>query len=155
MHGGLTKKSSFALVCPVLLKSVTNIAPASFSNAISAMAVAVGQLRALPVWNQWITFVAQGQGEKSGRYHFAEIHMLGDRLDVGERPLNVAGMIDAAHTNSAALVVEDSHYSVAAASSQEVAQLLDAIFRHHFGIRPFDADGDDYPVGAEWRGESN
>ena len=27
---------------------------------------------------------------------------------------------------------------------------LDAIFRHHFGLRPFADEGDDYAVGAEW-----
>jgi hypothetical protein len=31
-----------------------------------------------------------------------------------------------------------------------VAQILDAIFREHFGIRPFPDEGDDYAVGAEW-----
>jgi hypothetical protein len=32
----------------------------------------------------------------------------------------------------------------------QVALILDAIFRHHFGIRPFPDEGDDYAVGAEW-----
>lgn len=119
------------------------------------MTDAVERLRQLPVWNQWITFVAQGQGKAPGKYQFAEIHMLGHHLDVGERPLNVADIIDAARTGPASLVVEDAHYLVAAASPQEVAQLLDAIFRNHFGIRPFDGDDDDYPVGAEWRSEQH
>lgn len=42
--------------------------------------------------------------------------------------------------------------SIAAASPREVAQLLDAIFRNHFGIRPFSGEDDDYAVGAEWQG---
>jgi len=76
--------------------------------------------------------------------------MLGDRLDVGERPLDVALVIQAARTGASSLVADGAHYSVAAASPRDVAQLLDAIFRHHFGIRPFAGEGDDYAVGAEW-----
>ena len=51
---------------------------------------------------------------------------------------------------SASLVADGAQYSVAAASPREVAQILDAIFRHHFGLRPFADEGVDYAVGAEW-----
>ena len=35
-------------------------------------------------------------------------------------------------------------------SGSQVAQILDAIFRNHFGLRPFADEDDDYAVGAEW-----
>lgn len=126
-----------------------------FDNAVSAMTDAVTRLRALVVWDHWIVFVAQGVGHKPGEYHFAEIRMLGHRLDLGRRRVDTAGIIRAARTEAASLVVEGDYYSVAAASPPEVARLFDSIFRLHFGIRPFPGDGNDYPVGAEWREDSH
>jgi hypothetical protein len=121
-----------------------------FESAVAAMEDAVGRLRSLPSWEQWITFGAQGEGHRPDSYEFAEVRMLGDRLDVGDRPLDVPHIIQAAHTGASSLVPDGAHYSVVAASPREVAQLLDAIFRHHFSIRPFTGEDDDYAVGAEW-----
>ena len=121
-----------------------------FDSAVEAMEDAVRRLRALPKWEQWISFTAQGEGHRPDSYEFAEVRMLHDRLDVGEKPLDVAQIVQAAGTGATSLVAGDAHYSVAAASPKEVAKILDAIFRHHFGIRPFPDEDDDYAVGAEW-----
>ena len=58
--------------------------------------------------------------------------------------------IQTVHAAANSLVADGAHYLLTAASPREVAQLLDAIFRHHFGIRPFPDENDDYAVGAEW-----
>ena len=129
------------------------LSPYKFDSAVLALEDAVRRLRLLPRWDKWITFVAQGKGSGADHYQFAEVRMLGHRLDVGGLPLQVARIIQMVHTGASSLVADGDYYSVAAASSQEVAQLLDAIFRHHFGIRPFVDDGNDYLVGAEWRHE--
>jgi hypothetical protein len=121
-----------------------------FDNAVAAMEDAVRRLRSLPRWEQWITFGAQGEGHSPESYEFAEIRMLDNRLDTGPRPLDVPFIIQTASTRASSLVADGAHYSVATASPLEVAQLLDAIFRHHFGIRPFADESDDYSVGAEW-----
>jgi hypothetical protein len=121
-----------------------------FDSAVNAMDDTVRRLRQLKHWEKWITFGAQGEGNGPDSYEFAEVRMLGDKLDVGEKPLDVASIIQAAHTAANSLVADGAQYSVAAASPREVAQLLDAIFRHHFGIRPFSDENDDYAVGAEW-----
>jgi hypothetical protein len=113
-----------------------------------AMEDAVTRLRKLPKWEQWITFSAPGEGHGPDSYQFAEVRMLADKLEVGDKPLDVARVVQAARTG-ASLVADGAHYSVAAASPREVAQLLDAIFRHHFHIRPFADEDDDYAVGAE------
>ena len=76
--------------------------------------------------------------------------MLRDKLDVGTKALDVPRIIEAARAGAGSLVADGSQYSVAEASPQEVAQLLDSIFRVHFGLRPFPDEGDDYAVGAEW-----
>jgi hypothetical protein len=121
-----------------------------FDSAVAAMEDAVRRLRELRNWEQWITFGAQGEGGGRDSYEFAEIRMLRDKLDVGDKRLDVFQIVQAARTGAPSLVADGSHYSVAAASPREVAQILDAIFRHHFGLRPFADEGDDYAVGAEW-----
>jgi len=121
-----------------------------FESAVAAMEDAVGRLRALRSWERWITFSAQGEGAGPDSHEFAEVRMLRDKLDVGERPLNVPRIVQVARTGASALVADGAHYSVAAASPREVAQILDAIFRNHFGLRPFADEGDDYAIGAEW-----
>ena len=121
-----------------------------FDSAIEAMEDAVRRLRKLPSWEKWIAFGAQGEGHRPDSYEFADIRMLRDRLDVGDRPLDVPRVIQAAHTGADSLIADGAQYSVATASPREVAQLLDAIFRHHFGLRPFADEGHDYAVGAEW-----
>jgi len=121
-----------------------------FDSAVSAMEDAVSRLRKLPKWEQWITFSAQGEGHNSESCEFAEIRMLGDWLDVGNKPLDVSGTIQTAGTSLSSLIADGVRYSVKAASPREVAQIFDSIFRHHFGLRPFADEDDDYAVGAEW-----
>ena len=121
-----------------------------FDSAVEAMEYAVRILRASPKLEKWISFTAQCEGTRPDSYEFAEVRMLHDRLDVGEKPLDVAQIVQVARTGATSLVTDGAHYSVAAASPKEVAKILDAIFRHHFGIRPFPDEDDDYAVGAEW-----
>ena len=121
-----------------------------FASAVAAMEDAVRRLRELRSWEQWITFGAQGEGGTPESYEFAEVRMLRDRLDVGERPLDVLQIVQVAQVGAVSLVADGTHYSVASASPREVAQILDAIFRRHFSIRPFADESDDYAVGAEW-----
>ena len=121
-----------------------------FDSAVEAMEDAVRRLRELPSWELWITFGAQGEGHGPDSYEFAEVRMLGGSLDIGDRPLDVPRIVQASRISPSSLVADGAQYSVAAASPREVAQILDAIFRHHFGIRPFADESDDYAVGAEW-----
>ena len=121
-----------------------------FDTAVEAMADAVARLRKLRKWEKWISFSAQGQGNDPDNASFAEIRMLGDTFDVGDRPLDVTLIIQKARTSPSSLVADGSHYSVAGATPREVAQIFDVIFRHYLGLRPFADEDDDYAVGAEW-----
>lgn len=121
-----------------------------FDSAIEAMEDAIRRLRGLPRWEQWITFSAQGEGHRPDSYQFAEVRMLRDKLDVGEKRLDAAHIVQTAGTGASSLIADGEYYSVASALPREVAQILDAIFRHHFALRPFVAEDDDYAVGAEW-----
>jgi len=122
-----------------------------FDSAVAAIEDAVRRLRELPKWDQWITFSAQGEGNGPDSYESFEVRMLRDKLDVGEKPLNISQIIEAAGTGATSLVADGAQYSVAAASPAEVGKILDAIFRDHFGLRPFPDEDDDYAVGAEWQ----
>jgi hypothetical protein len=121
-----------------------------FESAIAAMEDGVRRLRSVPDWDQWITFSAQGEEHGPDSYQVENVRMLGDRLDVGAEALDIPRVVQAARTGPASLVAAGAYYSVAAASPRQTAQILDAIFRHHFGIRPFADEDDDYAVGAEW-----
>lgn len=121
-----------------------------FDSAVGAMEDAVRRLRELRSWENWITFGAQGEGNSPESYRFAELRMLRDKIDVGEKSLDVAQILQAAGLSTSCLVPDGVHYSVGAASPHEAARLMDAIFRRHFHIRPFADEGDDYAVGAEW-----
>ena len=117
-------------------------------TALEAMEHAVRRLRALPEWKQWITFCAQGAGESDESIHCAELRLLGDTLDTGGS-VNVTTITTLAKVNGKCLVPAGPLYSIAAATPEEAARVLDALFRHHLDIRSF-ADEDDYAIGAEW-----
>jgi hypothetical protein len=121
-----------------------------FETAVDAMEAAVRRLRALPSREEWITFSAQGQGSRPDSYEFAEIRMKADTLEVGPDPLNVAQILQLAEAECSLSPVSDNCYSVESSTPMQAALIFDAIFRYHFGIRPFPDEGDDYAVGAEW-----
>ena len=54
-----------------------------YGSALEAMEAAISRLRALPEWNRWITFCAQGEGESPEGVHFAEVRLLSDILETG------------------------------------------------------------------------
>ena len=120
-----------------------------FKSAVDAMADAIKRLRALPDWNDWITFCAQGMGHDEDSDHHAEIRMRRDELEL-EGPLDTESIIGRAGVPRSSLVAASANYSVAGASPAEAARVMDAIFRHPLGIRPHADEGDDYAIGAEW-----
>src|ERR1051325_866167 len=77
-----------------------------FDTAFEAMEDAVRRLRELRNWDQWITFNAQGQGSGPDSYEFAEVRMLRDKLDLGDKPLDIPGTLQAAGTGASSLVAD-------------------------------------------------
>jgi hypothetical protein len=120
-----------------------------YETAVAAMEEAVRRLRELPEWKKWITFCAQGAGTSENSTRCAEIRLLQDVLDAGG-PLDIARTLVLAKVGAHCLVPVEKHYSIAAATPREAAQVLDTLFRFHLGIRPFAGEGDDYPIGVEW-----
>jgi hypothetical protein len=113
------------------------------------METAISRLRALPEWNRWITFCAQGEGSEPDTYHVAEVRLLGEVLEIGNQ-VDIPGITSAAKVPIRVLTkIEGRRYSIGGSTPREAAQLLDALFRDVLGIRPF-LDEDDYAVGVEW-----
>ena len=120
------------------------------ATAMDAMEAAIIALRALPERNRRITVCAQGQGGSPESIHVAEVHLLADVVET-EAPVSVAEIVALAQVPVRALTdVGPARYAMAEATPREAAQILDALFRHHLGIRPFPDQDNDYAVGAEW-----
>ena len=120
-----------------------------FETAVDAMADTIQRLRSLPEWNDWITFCAQGMGARVDTYHMANIRIRRDEIELSPA-IDVESITRLAGVPPLCLVAHGDCYSVGGASPDQAAQVLDAIFRHHLGIRPHPDEGDDYAVGAEW-----
>ena len=120
-----------------------------FKSAVDAMADAIKRLRALPEWNDWITFCAQGMGHDEDSDHLAEIRMRRDEIDAGVS-FDPESVTRHAGVPQSSLVPAGANYSLASASPADAARVLDAIFRHSLGIRPHADEDDDYAIGAEW-----
>ena len=120
-----------------------------FKSAVDAMTDAIKRLRALPEWNGWITFCAQGMGHDEDSEQHAEIRLRKDELQLDE-PVDAERVSQLAGVPRSRLTAAGSNYSIADASPAEAARIMDAIFRHSLGIRPFPDQRDDYAIGAEW-----
>lgn len=118
-----------------------------YETAVDAIEHTIRKLRELPEWTRWITFCAQGAGASADSVHSAEVRICKDKLDIGES-MNVAEIASVAKVNGKCIVPEGTLYSMAAATPEEAARVLDALFRYHFGIRPFPNE-QDYAIGAE------
>jgi hypothetical protein len=122
-----------------------------FETVLEAMAFAIKTLRGLSEWNEGVDFTAQGMGSRTDTYHFATIHIRQDELKV-----NKSVNIDPALVTKLALVPEiclqkkGDVFSIAEATAEQAACVLDVIYRRHLGIRPHTGEGDDYAFDVEW-----
>jgi hypothetical protein len=121
----------------------------AFQTAVDAMADAIKRLRSLPEWNDWITFRAQGMGSRVDNYRMANIRMRKDELEL-DTSVDLEVVTRLAGVPRSCLSEHGARYSVASATPDQVARILDAIFRYHLGIRPHTGEGEDYAIGAEW-----
>lgn len=124
-----------------------------YRDAVHAMESALSRLRSMRKCDRWLTFCAQGQGARADSYHFAELKLLGDRIDPGDAVLDSDAALRATGLDRTGVSVSRSpegHMVVSEFSPQQLAVFLDALFRDQMGVRPHDGEGDDYAVGAEW-----
>lgn len=121
-----------------------------FKTAVAAMNDAIARLHTDARWPAAIVFNAQGYGGKPDTYQCADVRLENHSLFIDGGPIDLSAVRALAGVGPTAIVAAGSGCSLAGAKPAEAAALLDAIFRHHFGIRPFPDEGNDYAVGAEW-----
>jgi hypothetical protein len=132
-----------------------------FKTPVDAMADAMKRLRALPDWDKWITFNAQGMGGRVDSYHFAAIRMRQGEIKFmvqtntlawveKEIELDIPAVTKQASVPELCLSKRNAGYSVGEATPIQAARILDVIFRQYMGIRPHTGEGDGYAIGAEW-----
>lgn len=123
----------------------------NFKTAVEAMANAIERLRALPEWNNWITFTAQGIGNSTNSYHFAEIRMRQNEIKLKTQiDIDIEMVTKHAGVPQSCLSKNGDVYLITKSTPIQAARLLDEMFRQYLGIRPFPDEGNDYAVGAEW-----
>ena len=132
-----------------------------FETAVEAMAFAITSLRALPVWDKWVTFCAQGMGPRVDTYYFASIRMRQGEITLLEEAntlastqkpleLDIKSVTNRLGVPKSCLSKTEAGYSVSKATPNQAARLMDVIFRQYMGIRPHTGEGDDYALGVEW-----
>jgi hypothetical protein len=122
-----------------------------FETAVDAMADAIKRLRAMPQWNDWITFCAQGMGGRVDSYHDAKTRMRQDELKLQEPiDIDIELVTQRAGVPPLCLSKKGDVYSFANATPMQAARIVDVIFRHYMGIRHHTGKGDDYAVSVEW-----
>jgi hypothetical protein len=132
-----------------------------FETPVEAMEDAIKRLRALPEWDKWIMFDAQGMSPRVDTYHFAGVKMRQSEIKFmvqtntlawAEKTLelDIPVVTKRAGVPEACLTKSEAGYSVAQATPIQAARIMDVIFRQYMGIRPHTGEGDGYAVGAEW-----
>jgi hypothetical protein len=127
-----------------------------FANALAAMTSAIERLHELEAWDRWITFCGQGQGHRADSYHVGKLHLLGDTIDVGIGKIDVPAVLKAGGLREGEvqiLIEANGRLRVAGATANQMARVLDGLFRSQLGVRNFEDDGD-YAVGTEWRDDA-
>ncbi len=124
-----------------------------FDTAIQAMCSAIRRLDEMGAGGRWITFSGQGQGSRLDSYQIEEVKFNGRTFDLSGETVDLEPILEFSGLADAAMQVETSpegKITLPNASADQLAHFLDALFRIHFGIKPFEDEGDDYAVGAEW-----
>jgi hypothetical protein len=131
-------------------RSILEHPSGKFANAREAIAEAIRRMRKQGSPARSAVFTGQGQGGRVDAYRSADVVVQGDTLDFGEPVpalLAIAGTLrlDASrleHDAGGRVRVHDG-------TAEELARLLDAVYRSHFRIRPHEGEHD-YAFGAEW-----
>ena len=124
-----------------------------FDTARQAICSAMQRLDQMDIKGQWITFSGQGQGHRPDSYHIEDVRFSGRTFDLSGETLDLESILDSAGLSAAAVNAEmtsDGKVTLGSATPEQLACFLDALLRTHFGIGPFEDEGDDYAVGAEW-----
>ena len=97
-----------------------------------------------------LVICAQGQGVHEDAVSFADLLWHDGELRSSE-PFDWRTAIEQSGASQPdAIAQAAASGSLDQCEPAALARVLDVIFRHQLGIRPFDGEGEDYPVGMEW-----
>ncbi len=118
-----------------------------FDTALQAISSAMKRLDKMDMQDKWIDFCAQGQGANPDLTQIADISFNGQTFNIGEQTINLQPILDSAGVQ--AEITQDGKITLVNTTPEQRAIFLDLLFQKHYGIKPFDDEGD-YAVGAEW-----
>lgn len=124
-----------------------------FVTALLAIRSAMERLEREGMGGRWIIFSAQGQGGDIDSCRMSDVPFSGCAFDLSGQTLELEAVLESAGLGDAGLAIDcepNGKVSLPGATPEQLARFLDALFRTHFGIRPFDGE-EDYGVGAEWK----
>ena len=124
----------------------------AFDSALQAITDAMERLESMEVGDRWITFSGQGQGHTSDAYNVEDVPFRRGTFDLKGQTLDLVSLCELASLDRSKIAIHtdtEDRITLENATPDELARFLDAVFRGHFGIKPFDGE-DDYAVGAEW-----
>jgi hypothetical protein len=123
-----------------------------FETALQAIRSAMQRLDQTDMGDRWIDFDAQGQGATPELTQIESVPFNGRTFDLSGQTVNFQPILDSTGLAHARVKVEtspDGKITLSDATPEQLARFLDALFQKHFGIKPFEDEGD-YAVGAEW-----
>ena len=123
-----------------------------FDNALQAICSAMKRLDRMDMGDRWIEFCAQGQGAAPELTQCESIQFNNRTFSLSDQNVDLKPILDSAGLTQKIGSVQTSHdgkITLPDATPEQLAVFLDTLFRKHFGIKPFEDEGD-YAVGAEW-----
>jgi len=123
-----------------------------FDTALQAIRTAMQRLDQMDMGDRWIDFCGQGQGATQELTQIESVPFNGRTFDLSGQTVDLPLILDSSGLSHAGVKVvtsPDGKITVPDATPEQLARFLDALFQKHFGIKPFEDEGD-YSVGAEW-----
>jgi len=123
-----------------------------FGTALDAIRGAMGKLDRMDAGGRWVVFSGQGQGHNEGTFQIEDVPFLGRTFDLKGEKVDLTEMARFAELDEIRIgmdVAPDGKVTLQDATLEQLARFLDAIFRKHFRIQPFEGEND-YAVSVEW-----
>lgn len=121
-------------------------------SVLDAITAAMEKLDRINMSGRWISFSGQGEGPREDTYQIENVLFSGRTFDVGEEAVDVRALMRFAKLDPSkvkAVSSGDGKITFPDSTPTERARFLDALFRKHFKLRPFEGETD-YAMGAEW-----
>jgi uncharacterized protein len=145
---GVTEERAMQIPAPPLVEYPND----QHRTVLEAITAAMEKLDRMDMGGRWISFSGQGEGPREETYQIENVLFSGRTFDLGEEKVNVPAVMRFAKLDPSKVKVVssgDGKITLSDSTPAERARFLDAVFRKHFKLRPFEGETD-YAMGAEW-----